>query len=77
MAIHIALLRGVNLGSHRRVAMADVRGALLIKAVQHVPDLGLRLREATDTLELLTGIYEQVARGAATHRAFPRKKTSE
>ena len=28
MAIHIALLRGVNLGSHRRVAMADVRGAL-------------------------------------------------
>lgn len=56
---------------------ADVRGALLIKAVQHVPDLGLRLREATDTLELLTGIYEQVARGAATHRAFPRKQTPD
>ncbi len=28
MAVHIALLRGVNLGPHRRVAMADVRRAL-------------------------------------------------
>ena len=28
MAVHIALLRGVNLGPHRRVAMAEVRSAL-------------------------------------------------
>lgn len=51
---------------------ADVRAALLIKAVQSVPDLGVRLQEATDTLELLTGIYEQVARSAATHRVPPK-----
>lgn len=56
---------------------ADVRAGLLIKAVQSVPDLGLRLQEATSTLELMTGIYEQVARGAATHRVFPKPFPTE
>ena len=28
MTVSIALLRGVNIGPHRRVAMADVRAAL-------------------------------------------------
>ena len=51
---------------------ADVRAALLVKAVQSVPNLGKRLEDATETLDLLTGIYEQVARTAATHRRLPR-----
>ncbi len=51
---------------------ADIRASLLIKAVQSVPNLGQRLEEATETLDLLTGIYEQVARTAATHRRSPK-----
>jgi len=47
---------------------AEVRGALLIDAIESVPNFPQRLEEATRTLELLTGIYEQVARVAATHR---------
>lgn len=49
---------------------ADVRASLLIKAVQTVPNLTGRMREAASTLDLLTGIYEQAARTAATHRRF-------
>lgn len=51
---------------------ADVRASLLVKAVQSLPDLSQRLENATETLDLLTGIYEQVARTAATHRRSPR-----
>jgi predicted MarR family transcription regulator len=47
---------------------AEIRGALLVDAVQSVPSFPQRLEEATRTLELLTGIYEQMARVAATHR---------
>lgn len=45
-----------------------LRRDLLIAAVQNVPELSGRLEEATRTLNLLCGIYEQVARVAATHR---------
>jgi predicted MarR family transcription regulator len=47
---------------------AEVRGSLLVEAIESVPDFTQKLEEATRTLELLTGIYEQVARVAATHR---------
>ena len=49
---------------------ADVRASLLIKAVQSVPNFQSRLQEAAATLDLLTGIYEQAARTAATHRRY-------
>jgi predicted MarR family transcription regulator len=38
--------------------------------VQSVPNFQSRLRDAAATLDLLTGIYEQAARTAATHRRF-------
>ena len=47
---------------------AEIRAALLIDAVARVPDLAARLEDAARTLELMTGIYEQAARAAATHR---------
>ena len=47
---------------------AEVRGSLLVEAIESVPDFTHKLEEATRTLDLLTGIYEQVARVAATHR---------
>ena len=47
---------------------ADVRSALLVDAIQSVPNFPQRLEDATRTLELLSGIYEHVARVAATHR---------
>ncbi|WP_202313886.1 MULTISPECIES: winged helix DNA-binding protein [unclassified Mesorhizobium] len=50
---------------------ADVRAALLIDAVRHVPELAQRLEDAARTLELMTGIYAQAARNAATHRRLP------
>lgn len=50
---------------------ADVRAALLIDAVRHVPELAQRLEDAARTLELMTGIYAQAARAAATHRRRP------
>ncbi len=49
----------------------EVRAALLIDAVQHVPELAQRLEDAARTLELMTGIYAQAARSAATHRRRP------
>lgn len=45
-----------------------LRRRLLIAAVEGVPGFAGRLAEATRTLNLLSGIYEQVARVAATHR---------
>ena len=50
---------------------ADVRAALLIKAIASVPNFPQKLQEATRALDLLNGIYEQVARVAATHRRAP------
>ena len=54
----------------RRVTgdFAALRQRLLIDAIDSVPDIHRRLREATRTLNLLCGIYEEVARVAATHR---------
>lgn len=45
-----------------------LRRRLLIAAVEGVPGFAARLAEATRTLNLLSGIYEEVARTAATHR---------
>lgn len=45
-----------------------VRRRLLIAAIESVPEFSHRLEEATRTLNLLSGIYEEVARVAATHR---------
>ncbi|MBI1217959.1 MAG: winged helix DNA-binding protein [Rhodobacteraceae bacterium] len=46
----------------------DLRRRLLIAAIAALPDLPARLQEATRTLNLLSGLYEEVARVAATHR---------
>ncbi|MBS3979444.1 MAG: hypothetical protein KGZ77_06555 [Rhodobacteraceae bacterium] len=45
-----------------------VRRRLLIQAVAGVPGFSDRLAEATRTLNLLSGIYEEISRVAATHR---------
>lgn len=48
-----------------------VRRRLLLAAIQNLPGFSDRLAEATRTLNLLSGIYEEVARTAATHRLCP------
>jgi predicted MarR family transcription regulator len=45
-----------------------VRRRLLIAAVEQVPGFSQRLKEASRTLNLLSGIYEEISRVAATHR---------
>ncbi len=45
-----------------------LRRRLLIAAIDDVPEFAHKLAEATRTLNLLSGIYEEVARVAATHR---------
>ena len=45
-----------------------LRARLLIAAIVGAPEFAHHLAEATRTLNLLSGIYEQVARIAATHR---------
>jgi predicted MarR family transcription regulator len=50
---------------------ADVRAELLIDAVARLPELAKRLPDAAHALDLMTGIYEQAAREAATHRHRP------
>ncbi|MFZ1469736.1 MAG: winged helix DNA-binding protein [Paracoccaceae bacterium] len=45
-----------------------LRRRLLIAEVADLPGFAARLAEATRTLNLLSGIYEEVARVAATHR---------
>lgn len=47
---------------------ARIRKALLIAAIESVPGFRDRLADATRTLNLLAGIYEEVSRVAATHR---------
>jgi len=48
---------------------AVVRADFLIEAVKRIPELTTQLQAAAHTLELMTGIYAQAARTAATHRA--------
>ncbi len=50
---------------------ADVRAELLIDSVARLPELAKRLPDAAHALDLMTGIYEQAAREAATHRHRP------
>lgn len=45
-----------------------LRRRLLIAAIESLPGFAERLNQATRTLNLLSGIYEEVARTAATHR---------
>lgn len=56
---------------------ANVRADLLIEAVSRVPDLGKRLRAAAQTFDLMTRIYEESARTAATHRTYRQKTTAK
>lgn len=50
---------------------ADVRAELLIASVGRLPELAKHLPDAAHALDLMTGIYEQSAREAATHRHRP------
>jgi predicted MarR family transcription regulator len=45
-----------------------VRRRLLIAQIAAMPGFSARLADATGTLNLLSGIYEEIARVAATHR---------
>jgi len=47
---------------------AEVRKVLLVAAIRSFPELPRRLAAATQTVEILTVLYEQAARDAATHR---------
>ncbi len=47
---------------------AQIRRALLIAAIENVPGFADRLADASRTLNLLAGIYEEASRVAATHR---------
>lgn len=47
---------------------AVLRRKLLLAEIADVPGFAARLAEASRTLNLLSGIYEEVARVAATHR---------
>ena len=49
-------------------AFGALRRRLLIAAIDTLPGFSARLAEATRTLNMLTGIYEEIARQAATHR---------
>ena len=49
-------------------AFGALRRRLLIGAIENLPGFADRLAEAARTLNLLSGIYEEVARVAATHR---------
>ncbi|MFT4149456.1 MAG: winged helix DNA-binding protein [Paracoccaceae bacterium] len=46
----------------------DLRRRLLIAAIGNLPGFSDRLAEVSRTLNILTGIYEEAARVAATHR---------
>ncbi|MCC6001329.1 MAG: winged helix DNA-binding protein [Pararhodobacter sp.] len=54
----------------RRVTddFGTLRRRLLIEAIENLPGFADRLSDATRTLNLLSGIYEEGARTAATHR---------
>lgn len=46
----------------------NVRRRLLINEIKSIPGFSKRLEDAARTLNLLSGIYEEVSRVAATHR---------
>lgn len=46
----------------------SLRRRLLMSAIANLPGFAGRMAEATRTLNLLSGIYEEIARVAATHR---------
>jgi predicted MarR family transcription regulator len=60
-----------ELGRHVCDRYADVRADLLIQSIARLPELAKRLPDAAHALDLMTGIYEQAAREAATHRHRP------
>ncbi len=60
-----------SLGREVTNRYADVRATLLVDAIRRVPELAQRLEDVAQTLELMTGIYAQAARAAATHRRHP------
>ena len=45
-----------------------LRRRLLMSAIANLPGFAARMADATRTLNLLSGIYEEIARVAATHR---------
>lgn len=47
---------------------ARIRQSLLIAALESAPGLRRRLADATQLLDLIAGIYDQIARTATTHR---------
>ncbi|TGV75102.1 hypothetical protein EN792_056540, partial [Mesorhizobium sp. M00.F.Ca.ET.149.01.1.1] len=47
---------------------ADIRAVLRVEGVKRIPEMAEELEDGERTLELMTGIYEQAARAAATHR---------
>ena len=47
---------------------AEVRKILLVAAIKSFPELPQKLTDAARTMEVLTGLYEQAARDAATYR---------
>ncbi len=47
---------------------STLRRALLISEIRSLPGFADRLSEAVRTLNILSGIYEEVSRTAATHR---------
>ncbi|MEW9807603.1 winged helix DNA-binding protein [Mesorhizobium sp. ZMM04-5] len=56
---------------------ADVRADLLVPSIARQPDLAKRLPDAAHALDLMTGIYEQAVREAATHRHRPGRPDAE
>lgn len=57
--------RGIEVSEH----FAQLRSTLLMGFTRNVPNMERELEHASRTLDLMTGIYEQAARTAATHRA--------
>lgn len=47
---------------------SELRRRLLIEEINNLPGFSDRLDEATRTLNILSGLYEEIARVAATHR---------
>lgn len=63
-AVYEVTERGLQVTDH----YAQLRAQLLIEFTEAVTGFDGRLQDATQTLNLLTGIYEQAARVAATHQ---------
>ena len=46
----------------------DIRRRLLIEQIKSLPEFDQRLKDASQSLNILAGIYEEISRIAATHR---------